>query len=146
MNRKYDYNRIFAEYVILFFGLIASLFFNFLFDYDFQINNKIKNYQYTYSYNTIILTIGYLSGTGYLFLILLSPVLGNFFKKLYQNFFNLLMIVNGLWMLFLIIGKGGQLILLVPLICSPMPISYLFARRLNAQYWRNKESKAEPAL
>ena len=131
-------HQIKKEYLILFFGIAISAIFNYVYTFFYDLNNINSKFTYANSGYAIIITVGYIFMTGYIFL-LFSPILGFFYKKNYKYFFNLLMISNLFWVYRFISDSEINLTVVIILIASPIPLSYIVAWRNNTRYWNLKE-------
>lgn len=138
MLNKYAKNHTVKEYLFIIFGIIISFFVNFILDYTFEVSKNYQNHSYKFSGNSYIVSLIYLISTGY-FISLICPIVSVYRKNFYKNLFYLISTTNILWFITLISTGGLSIILDIVKISICMPITYLFAWRINSQYWLSKQ-------
>jgi hypothetical protein len=124
------------EYLFLILGFILSLTLNII---DFTINRKINEGGSNYIGYSYAITVSYFISTGY-FLSFIAPIVGKNKKNCYRFIFFIFLIFSLLWAILIAYGGGGYIVLYIMKISICMPISYIFAWRVNSEYWRSKQS------
>lgn len=134
-------NHLVKEYAILIAGVVIPCFITLMIDYTFCIFDNSCTKKYIFHIESIFIPISYSIFTGYCFSIAI-PIFAHFYKDVYKPFFSLLCLTNIFWLYSFIYGYFStgdfKLLLFIIIISVPMPISYIFAWRVNNKYWYSK--------
>lgn len=141
MIREWRKNHIAREYFYIILGNIISILLNTITTIKYEdsiYRQELSSYIFGWA--------AYILLSGYLFSMIFSPLFGIKYKKAYFIFFIIFAIPSIFWLYIFNEKTGLEHTIFVLSILISLPISYLMAWRINSQYWRDKESKAEPAL
>lgn len=113
---------ILKEYIILFLGLIFSIFLASL------------DTQYLKAYVPYANLALYMVLTGHIFILILLPIIGHFIRATYLYSFIILSITH-IANILLWLGDAYSLNNVIR-ICWPMPVSFICALLINLRFWR----------
>jgi hypothetical protein len=123
------------EYFILFIGVFSSLIVTLINNYIFKINQPYPDSEYEINIDTFSVFIVYVTASGY-FINIVTPILGIFLKKIYENVFKIFIFINGSWVVVFIIADMTDLFLTVFSVGLPLHVAYFIALRENEKCWK----------
>ena len=130
------------EYFILFIGVFLSLIITLINNYIFKINQPYPDSEYEINIDTFSVFILYVTASGY-FINIFTPILGIFFKKIYENVFKIFIFINGCWVVVFIIEDRTDLLLTVFSVGVPLHVAYFIALRENKKFWKSHTEKTD---